>query len=186
MWSSHLIANRAIEMSGGSGSDPIYNVWGTMGAFFAPIILVGFSLYAVKDANKFSGVEVAVNTFMTTATELCMFFISEASMLNYARISISARDYAAALIVMLLLNFAALCLFFYCKSIWTSGFRCRFVCAAFLAGSITAMQWFLKSRTRYRFTEITKGSPLILSRKAQILVPALLVRGSLRYSLASV
>lgn len=186
MWSGHCMNNRAIQMPGGPESQILFNILGTLGAFFCPIILLGLTLYAMNDSDKFSRLEVAVNTLMTTASAMAMFTISEAEMVNYRRVSISGADYAAAVLIMLGANLAAFSIYFYCKANWTSVIRMRPICAGFLAASVSAMQWMLKRRTQYRFIGNPRNNNLIiLSRKSQTIVPVCLVPRLISLSMTS-
>lgn len=174
MWSMHFLSNRAVEML--DEPQVRYSVPGTIGSFFAPIICMGVSLYPMNHSEIWSVVEIIINGLMAGGGAWTMYFISEASMLNYTRTSIAVGSWCAAVISTLLADCVAFWMFFGFKATWTSNFAKRSACALLLTGSVSTMQWLLKLGTGYHFTGITNSSPSVLSRKAEILAPLLLVR----------
>ena len=174
MWSMHFLSNRAIEIL---DEDPIhYSLRGTFGSFFAPIACMGLSLYPMSHSELWSIVETIFSGLVAGAGALAMYFISEASMVNYIRISTAKGSLCAAIISLLFANCVTFWMFSYFKATWTSNFSKRSACALLLAGTLSAMQWLLKLGTVYRFTGTTSSSSSMLSKKAQLLAPLLLVR----------
>ena len=177
MWSGHCLGNRAIQMPDRGLESPVrYSIPGTIWSFFTPIIVVAVSLLFLKKPEIFSVVEVAIQGITTAGGALAMYFISDASMLNYTRVSILPGDYSAAILVMLITNLLAFGIFFHAKVSWTGGFMKRSVSAGLLAASMSAMQWLLKRGTDYQFTGTANKSTAGLSRKAEAIVPLCLVR----------
>lgn len=174
MWSMHILSNRAIEIL--DEPQVRYSVTGTIGSFFAPVVCMGLSLYPMKHSEVWSVVEIIINGLMAAGGALAMYFISEASMLNYTRTSTSVGSWCAAVVCLLVADCVAFWMFFGFKAAWTSSFPKRSACALLLAGTISSMQWLLKLGTEYRYTGNKNSSPPSLSRRAELLAPLLLVR----------
>lgn len=174
MWSMHFLSNRAVEIL----DEPQirYSVSGIIGSFFAPIACMGLSLYPMNHSEIWSIAETTFSGLVAGGGALAMYFISEASMLNYTRTSTSQGSWCAAVISLLFAGFVAFWMFFYFKATWTSDFPKRSACALLLAGTISAMQWLLKLGTVYRFRGTKTSSSSNLSRKSDLLAPLLLVR----------
>ena len=174
MWSQHFLSNRAVVNL--NGPQVLYSPLGTVASFFTPIICMGLSLYPMSHSELWSIVEISITGLMAGAGALAMYFISDATMLNYSRVSISAGNFTAAVIAVLIGNCMGFGLFFGFKVKWTSNFPNRSACALLLAGTVSAMQWALKLGTKYKYTGNTDSSPSSLSRNAEIVAPLLLVR----------
>lgn len=174
MWSMHFVSNRAVKTL--DKPQIHYNLQGTCGSFFAPIACMGLSLYPISHSEVWSIVETMFSGLVAGGGALAMYFISEASMVNYTRISTSKGSLCAAIISLLFANGVAFWTFSYFKATWTSNFPKRCACALLLAGTLSAMQWLLKLGSVYHFTGTTSSGSSTLSRKAQLLIPLLLVR----------
>lgn len=185
MWSMHFLSNRAVKML--EKTQVSYSVSGTIGSFLAPIAFMGLSLYPmsrscpIKCSYHMSGlefwsvVEIVFSGLMASGGALAMFFISEANMTNYTRTSTSASSLCAAVIILLLADCVAFWMFFGFKANETSSFPKMSASALLLAGAASAMQWLLKLGADYRFTGTKHSSSWILSRKAELLAPLVLV-----------
>lgn len=176
MWSMHFLSDRAVEIL--NKPQIRYSVAGTVGSFFAPIACMGLSFYPMNHSELWSIVETVFSGLVAGGGALAMYFISEASMLNYKRESTSNGSLYAAVISVLFSDCVAFWVFSYFKATWTSNFPKRLACAFLLAGTLSAMQWLLKLGTVYHFTgtKSKSSSSSILSRGTQLVVPLLLVR----------
>ena len=174
MWSMHFLGNHAVEIL--DKPQIRYSIPGTVGSFFASIACMGLSFYPMNHSELWSVVETVLSGLVAGGGALAMYFISEASMVNYKRVSTSEGSLYAAVISVLFTDCVAFWVFSYFKATWTSNFPKRSACAFLLAGTLSAMQWLLKLGTVYRFTGTKTSSPSKLSREARLLGPILLVR----------
>lgn len=175
MWSMNFLSNRAVEIL--DQPQIRYSIPGIVGSFFAPIACMGLSFYPMNHSELWSIVETVMSGLIAGGGAVAMYFISEASMLNYKRESIAEASLYGAVISVLFADCVAFWVFSYFKATWTSNFAKRSACAFLLAGILSVMQWLLKLGTIYRFTDTKKtSSSYRLSREAQLLGPIFLVR----------
>lgn len=174
MWSMHFLGNHAVEIL--DKPQIRYSIPGTVGSFLASIACMGLSFYPMNHSELWSIVETVLSGLVAGGGALAMYFISEASMLNYKRASTSESSLYAAVVSVLFAECVAFWAFSYFKATWTSNFPKRSACAFLLAGTLSAMQWLLKLGTVYRFTGTKTSSSSKLSREARLLGPIFLVR----------
>ncbi len=175
----HCLAHVAIRMVEKEPEFQIrYIYWSAVGSFLLPVAVMGLALYPFDLSEKFSVLEIVITGFVTALGACGMYYTSETGMLNYTR-SYSADYVVAAVLCVVLANVLAFGTFFYLKVTWTSSFVRRLACAAVLAASLSAMQWFSERATKYRFKS-SAGRMGSLSRQAEIIVVLVLVGRSLR------
>lgn len=189
----HFIGNRAIVLGDGSPDiQLVYNSGYTVLSVFLPIIglIIAFSVaeLPVKRAYLQWAALILTGTFAGTSI-VGMHYVGNFGVTTY-KLNYSQRFLAASMIIAVGDCIAVLVLFYKLRERWISSWWKRVLCAAALAGGVSAMHFVASTSCRYEFLAFNSASD-ITSRDTQVIVAgalcgaaALLVMGAIFVSRA--
>ncbi|KAK1812260.1 hypothetical protein LTR12_013349 [Friedmanniomyces endolithicus] len=172
IWCMHFIGNRAIVLANGdSRMQLVYNSGYTTLSVFLPIIGLTLAFSAAEYPSKSKILHwcalICTGTFAGLSV-VGMHYIGNFGISNYT-LQYVPRFLAASIIIAVGDCLLVLILFYTLRERWISSWWKRLLCAAFLAGGVSAMHFTASKKCQY-YLRGYNGSGAIRARNTQVAV----------------
>ncbi|KXT07021.1 hypothetical protein AC578_7125 [Pseudocercospora eumusae] len=176
IWSMHFIGNRAIVLGNGMPKyQLVYNPGYTVLSVFLPILglTIAFSVAELPAKRPIiHWAALSLTGVFAGLSVVGMHYLGNFGVANY-RLNYSPRYLAASIIIAIGDCLTVLVLFYNLREKWISAWWKRVMCAAALAGGVSAMHFTASTSCQYEFRSVNSGKD-IDSRDTQVIVAGVL------------
>lgn len=172
IWCMHFIGNRAIILGDGSADIQLsYSPGFTVLSVFCPILGLGAAFSAAEWPSKSAlarWVALGLTGLLAGGSIVAMHYVGNLGIKNYV-LTYSPEFLVASVVIAEGDCIAVLILFYTLREQWISSWWKRLLCAALLAGGVSAMHFTASTHCTYKFVQYSDASA-IASRNVQVII----------------